>query len=434
MKKSLLIILFLLPGLLFAQKKELSFPIFDGAFEYMTINQSDDLYISSYELVTDLFFDSYLNDFELGDTFKERIYNITPLLSLMMVDSLILSPLSHEEAHRSVLTAKGIGSISQPIIKFTSPLVGVAYVKGVRDAELKNLRDTDFTTFIRMHTAGLESDYSICQKEFAKLVFTKDDCSSDTVILNPFFIEYLMRDINTIFYEMNAKFGGLKQVEEENELERDIVGDDVCGMIHHLFNPTAEYHRYYTADDFSEEEKKFVNRIFYKTMLNFPIISPLLFRKASFDITNDLQLSFNTGYSLAPFGDYLDENIYLRIKKVLNGPLDVIFTARQYQNKDNWFPEFNLRCEQFSPLNWLTLNAGVSCWWQPEDFNFMTDNSFFGGSVEIGCNIYPFKALDNAKYEFGINLNCMYKTKGFIPEVMSLEDDFVFTAGISLRY
>ena len=119
---------------------------------------------------------------------------------------------------------------------------------------------------------------------------------------------------------------------------------------------------------------------------------------------------------------------------MLNSPLNLVFTARQFQNKKYWFPEFIIQCERFSPFNWLTLTAGADLWWQPENFSFTTDESFIGGSASLGCNIYPFKKDLNSKYDFGINLNVMYKTKGFMPEVMSLNEDFIFEAGIALKF
>ena len=69
--------------------------------------------------------------------------------------TLFTAPLTHEEGHRSILTTKGIGSISRPY--FDGNLA--AYVEGVTDATLIALRDSDLPSYIRLHTAGLESDY-----------------------------------------------------------------------------------------------------------------------------------------------------------------------------------------------------------------------------------------------------------------------------------
>lgn len=413
-----------------SQAKQVTIPLFNGSYEYFTMKQTDDLFMSLYGIGTDLFYESYLNN----TVTKENFFPVLLTeIGFILFDSSVISPISHEEAHRSVLTVNGIGSVSQPIFKSNKSGNSIAYVKGVEDSTLEDFRDTNFPSFIRMHTAGLESDYSIVQREYAKLAF---DCADkeETGVLNPFLIDYFLRDIHVMSYMMSANGKGLQIDEEENELARDIVGDDVSGMIHHLYNPTAEYHRYFSPADFSKEEKKFAQRIFAKSFLNVPVISPLIFGKYAFGLGENVNLSFNTGYALAPFGDFMDENVYIRVKDVMNGPLDMIFTARQYQNKDTWFPAFELKCQQFSPLSWLTLNASASLWWQPEDLSFTTDKSFVGGSFEFGCNVYPFEKAENAKYDFGFNLNCMYKTKGFQTEVMSLDKGFCVTAGLCIKY
>ena len=447
MKKSILLFFLLIFTVSFIHAKEITFPYLDGSFEYYTMKQSDDLFLSSYELLTDLFYKSNVEDIQdyyTNYTFKERLkmypkYLVKglPVLSLFLIDS-FLTAITHEEAHRSILTAKNIGSVSQPIFKFLNFTTGIAYVKGVKDSDLKNLRDTDFPNFIRLHTAGNESDYCLVQKEFSKMVFEynqRDLKYNPKEMLNPLYIEYFIRNISAIVYEASAASGGIADMtEEENELDRDIVGDDICGMIHHLYHPDAEYHRYFSAKDFTPEEKKFAKRIALKTILNLPLISPIWFNRFAFNVKDKVNLSFNTGYCLAPFGDFIDENIYVQLPEVLAGPLNMSVTFRQYQNKTKWFSEFIFKCEHFSPWNFLTLNAAFDLWWQPENLSFTTKKSKVGGAVSLGCNIYPFKMLEDAKYNFGINLNFMYKTDGFMLEIMQLNQGFIFTTGLCVKY
>ena len=223
--------------------------------------------------------------------------------------------------------------------------------------------------------------------------------------------------------------------EESNELERDIVGDDICGMIHHLFNPTAEYHRYFSSEDFSIVEKKFAKRIALRTIVNFSSILPMLMKKPMIIFNDDIGLSFNIGYCLSPFGDFFDERFLIQVNSIkIQEPLDLVFIARQYQNKEKWFPEFIIQCERFSPFEWLTLSGSLDLWWQPQNLSFTTKESFIGGSIKLGCVFYPFKTVPDANYDFGINLGALYKTEGFMPEVMSLDEDFVFSIGIIIRY
>lgn len=434
MKKTICLLLTCF-ALVMAYAKELTFPIYAGSHKFMPINQIDALYCSAIEFGNTVFENNFFYPTDNKENRRDWNYIISRL-GFVILDSSLFNPISHEEAHRAVLTSKNIGSISQPILKFLNPFKSVAYVIGVKDETLKNLRDTDFPSFIRLHTAGLESDYSIMQKSFAKLVFDLDDVGNkyDYELPMSFWV-YLDRSLSITMYEsLNLFSKGIGITEEDDELARDIVGDDVCGMIHHLFNPEAEYHRYFSKDDFSPEEKSFLNRVALKTILNFPYFNSIFLRKIIPMDFNKVHLNCNLGYSLAPFGDYIDENIYIKIDDVLYNSMNLIFTARQYENKENWFPEFIIKCEQFSPLSWLTLTASGNLWWQPENLSFTTDKAVLGGAVSMGFNVYPFSKTENAKYQFGLNMNVLYKTKGFMQEIMNLNEGFLFTTGISIRY
>lgn len=85
-------------------------------------------------------------------------------------------------------------------------------------------------------------------------------------------------------------------------------------------------------------------------------------------------------------------------------------------------------------MSGLTLTASGTLWWQPENMNFTTNKSFVGCVFSLGFNIYPFSKNENSKYEFGINMNLLYETKDFMQEMMSLNEDLCFTAGVCLRY
>jgi len=149
---------------------------------------------------------------------------------------------THEEWHRSILTNQGIGSISQPFFN----LKGAAYVRGVTDNTLKGFRNNDLTSFIRMYTAGIESDYMMARRSEQLAA-----CNMDTVsILYP---DFIMRVLMTSGYEELAVFyeGAEKRMnfsdifiqniqKEDDELERDIVGMNTFGAIHWIFYPDAE--------------------------------------------------------------------------------------------------------------------------------------------------------------------------------------------------
>nr|MCR4742723.1 hypothetical protein [Treponema sp.] len=272
-----------------AQEKQsiiYNFPIYNGSINMMTMEQSNEIFSSTYQLASRIYFDTLA---PLNTSFWKQNAIFSPYF---LFDFIILEPFTHEEAHRAILTNKGIGSISQPFMKPVKVhglyLGGAAYVKGVSDDTLKNLRDTDLPSFIRLHTAGIESDYLLAKKAYTSMALNIDyvsDYKAKTYIgpgkgkITTWHInstEYISRASNTWFY----LYGGLspsavKLEEEDDEFERDIVGDDVYGTIHHLFQPKAEYQRYIDYTELTEEERAFAKRVGWRSFLDLPIISPL---------------------------------------------------------------------------------------------------------------------------------------------------------------
>ncbi len=138
-----------------------NFYIYDGSLDYIPMHQIIENYSGFYSVFNDIYFNSFSFN-------NEPVHDALIILPNFLVSYLVFTPFTHEEAHRSILTNKGIASISQPLCNDK----GAAYVKGVSDFTLKNLRDTDFPSFIRLHTSGIESDYILMQKDFEKLVFS----------------------------------------------------------------------------------------------------------------------------------------------------------------------------------------------------------------------------------------------------------------------
>ena len=184
-------------------RKPYEFILQDSPAGLITMRQSDENYLSVYRLLS-----------------NELYKNVKPKTGLMIqaITELFLYPLTHEEGHRSVLTSLGIGSISQPLYN----LQGIAYVNGVRDAELKNLRDNDLPDYIRLHTAGIESDYMIGNKAEQDIFFNFDTKRN-------LFVEVYFRKLLTMAYYTASMIPSLSPnlKENPNELANDIVGHDV---------------------------------------------------------------------------------------------------------------------------------------------------------------------------------------------------------------
>ncbi|MDR1416263.1 MAG: hypothetical protein LBJ57_02435, partial [Prevotellaceae bacterium] len=250
MRKPALTLLLLGSLSLYAQEtlREYSFLLVDAPARLYTMRQSNENFLSAYRLGARTLANSLPDTINLG--FKKA----PPGNAMVLIEALselILYPLTHEEGHRSILTAEGIGSISAP---FPFNKYGAAYVNGVRDAELKNLRDTKLPTYIRLHIAGNEADYALALRSSSLLTWEKEAAG----IL---WVDFLLRKLSIMsYYFIKDDYG----MTEESELQRDIVGHDVLSAIRHLHRPEMDFKRYTSYDDFTDEEKKFHTRVRYR--------------------------------------------------------------------------------------------------------------------------------------------------------------------------
>ena len=151
-------ILYFFSILSFSQTKYYNFPLIEGT-KMVSMKNANTFVLSSNGLLANSIFSDK----------NKTIYNYTSLF----ITSLLLQPITHEEGHRSVLTELNIGAISQPIFDKNM----VAKVTGVTDTTLKNLRDTNLPSYIRLHTAGLESDFTYLNSLNSKLSFEEGNTS-----------------------------------------------------------------------------------------------------------------------------------------------------------------------------------------------------------------------------------------------------------------
>ena len=264
------------------EEREYSFLFVDSPARLSTMKQFNENYLSAYRMGV------------------RELNSILPAKYSFMIQAglagLFFVPLTHEEGHRSVLTNEGIGSISQPYLNKDM----TAYVKGVTDAQLKNLRDTELPTYIRLHTAGLESDYALLLRSASLMNWQKE---MKKVLL----AEYFIRKLSLVsYYGMGLLKTNAGIKEEANELDRDIVGHDIYGAIRHLHRPEMPFYRYTNYEDLTSEEKRFVKRVGFRALFN--LADPLLWGRTRFHFKG-YYLNLSGGYGMAPFGDYLDQHI-----------------------------------------------------------------------------------------------------------------------------
>jgi hypothetical protein len=378
-----------------------SFVIQDSPVGLTTMRQSNQNYLSTYRLLS-----------------NELYKNVKPKTGLIIqtLVELLSYPLTHEEGHRSILTSLGIGSISQPLYN----LQGVAYVNGVRDAELQNLRDNNLPNYIRLHTSGIESDYMIGNTAEKLIVFNLDSRRN-------LFVEVYFRKLLTMAYYTSSLLPALMPdiKENSNELLNDIVGHDVYGAIKNLHRPKEPFYRYTNYDDLTKEELYFIKRVGYRALIN--VASPIFFKKLILVNKPQVKLSLSAGYTMSPFGDFIDENIYLMLKNKYK----IHAYLRHFENKQTWFPAGGISLTDYKFSSKFSTDVATHVWSQPENMDFNTTKSVFGGAVDI---LLKYKILNlHAGNTMSLDLGLIYKTKGFLPEEVQLNEHFGVRLGLTLN-
>ena len=335
---------------------------------------------------------------------------------IQLFSSLVTIPLTHEEGHRSILTSQSIGAISRPIINSK----GAAYVMGVSDSTLITLRQNDLPTYIRLHTAGLESDYMMLRKMDDLIIFGQES-------KNLLEIEYLFRQLSLLSYYGLSPFPKLnpKLAEEDNELNRDIVGHDVYGTVKNLFRPNETFYRYTDYDDLTTGERKFVTRTAVRSLLN--IASPVFFKPLNIIQKENLKLSIGTGYTMAPFGDFIDMNFWMQINKKYNFKLYL----REYENRDTWFLGGGIGLVDYKIIPNVQTSITGHFWNQPENFDFNTSKGQLGGAGEIFFKYNLIKT--NTGNSMSVDLGLNYKTKGFLPEEVVMDKHLGVRLGVTFN-
>ncbi len=328
-----------------------------------------------------------------------------------LLDAVFLAPLTHEEGHRSILTVEGIGSISRPY-----PNAQLTYyVKGVTDVELQTLRDKKLPTFIRLHTAGLESDLAITNR-LARMVFFS------SLTYDHIKYDYLIRKMGILSYFLTGFWPALAPdiEEEQNELERDIVGHDIFGAVRHLHRPSDPFYRYTNFDDLTREERNFVRTCAGLSFLQ--LADPLLFGKEAFPLLGG-RFNFNVGFGLTPFGGQLIESFHLK-----KGRYNLSLAFEQSFNARRTFWGIEVGFTSLKILDRLQMTTSAKLWSQPEDLAFHTSSSDISAAIKSELK---FRSLDLGRGRYlGLALGGLYKGSGFLQEELNLDRGLTVWGGI----
>jgi hypothetical protein len=383
-----------------ASVKAYPFIIVDSPAHPFTMRQTDQDYLSGYRL--------------FADSINKNLNPVAGYLIQGASCLFLLKTMTHEEGHRSVLRGEGISSGTRPFLFENRG----GYVDGVTDLKLKNLRDTKFPTFARLHTAGFESDYMLATREETLLAF-EDESYRNLVI------EYLFRKAALIIYFTEGIFRrDTDGPEEADELKRDIVGNDLYGVIRHLYRPTMEFRRYTRYDDLTDEEHRYLQRIQWRTFLNLANANVIGIR--NFRFTPNLKANFGFGHCMGPFGDFIDEKVWLDYRKKLK----VNAYLREFENRDSWFFGMGAGINEYPLARRLSVSATAHYWKQPLNLGFNTSTGKSGGALDMSGSYKFFVRHESCLKYLSMDAGLIYKTAGFLPEESALGNHFGLRLGL----
>ena len=385
-----------------SEKAVYSFIIQDSPAKLFTMRQFNLDYLSVYRLshhMTENFFSPKIN-----------------YLIQAATNFFFFIPLTHEEGHRAILSSLNIGSISQPF--FLSKRGG--YINGVTDNSLINLRNKDFPNFARLYTSGLESDYMLTHREETMLAFGKEK-------FKYLGVEYLMRKVMMMqYYLMGFVKFDTDGLEESNELNRDIVGNDVYGIVRQLHRPAMTFQRYTKYSDLTQEEIDYVRKMGYRSLFN--LVNLNILGIPYLRISGNLIVNFGMGHTMSPFGDFTDENLWIKYKKKLM--IESYF--RQFQNRDNIFLAGGIGIKEYPLTDRFISTVNIHLWKQPVNLGFNDVKGKSGAAIEW---IGKYFVVTNPKGQIkgiSLDLGFTYKTAGFLPEESKMQRNFGLRFGTSI--
>lgn len=380
------------------------FLLVDSPPHYFTLREIDVNYLAGYRL-----FATYLNT------------HTKPAVSFLIQGAaclVLLKTMTHEEGHRSVLTAEGIDAGSRVFLFM--PRAG--FVDGVTDAALEALRDTRFPTFIRLHTAGFESDFMIAWREENLLSFAHEPFRNLAV-------DYLLRKFAIVNYFTEGYFRRNSDgAEEPDELDRDVVGNDLYGAIRHLYRPDMPYSRYTRFEDLTMEEHQFLDRVQKRTFLNLANLNVV--GVSGFQLREGLRANVGLAHCMSPFGDFIDERLWLNWRDRWH----VAGYVREFENQSHWFMGGGVGIEDVHLLRRLTSSATAHVWQQPADLSFTNPVGRAGGAVDVDARYRVISHPGARVSSMAVDVGVLGKTAGFLPEEMALEAHVGVRVGMTIGF
>jgi hypothetical protein len=149
---------------------------------------------------------------------------------------------------------------------------------------------------------------------------------------------------------------------------------------------------------------------------------------ANFPLSANTRINFGMGHIMCPFGDFIDENVWVTYRKKLK----VESYVREFQNYQKWFLGGGLAIKNYPVGDRFIFSANLHLWNQPENLGFMDLNGKFGGAFEWMGRYFFVSGKKNQSKAISVDLGFTWKTSGYLPEEIVMDRHFGVRIGTSI--
>ncbi len=355
-------------------------------------------------------------------TFQHRTGNLYVGLALSAaLHYSIIAPWEDIAVEQQLLSGKDLKMRYHP---FAFNSFGRSYHYGVPVSQMDRLKTEDYTDFMRLHT--VRSEYRYVKARMQEEEIVRVDTRNRNNLLD--YLRYYSLDL--LYNRMySVSWTPLKDivVEKHNESETPLIVDVNKSWVKYLFEPETPFSAHITRSALSDEAQRYLRRSSYLSWLN--LCSLPLFGVSRIPLGRHWQGSFSLGYLRTPFGEQMEQNIWLSYKRQLHG----VF-VRQYVNHEKTGWGLGYKLYDVSLNRHLYLTSYIDYWLQPADFRFY-DRTFRSG-FRIGQEL-EYRLLQNRytrQNRLSIFLGYDYKTKGYVPDNLRTDASFRLNAGCKINF
>jgi hypothetical protein len=339
----------------------------------------------------------------------------------------------HEEFHRAVMSRHGVNSFNgMNRFPIGAELVSVDHV---RDEDLIRFKRESPADFIRMHEAGIESQYLLTSRLQRNNFFYDQKYFNEAVYWMTIFNAHMYIVSSASPEDVDASTAQMNKVENDIA-SRDFTGFDMTAWVYDLFRPNEPYqargphpsgtgiNRYRTTADLTADELRYLKVQGWWQVFNY--LSPMMFGFRSLPFGDrDIKWNFSFRHILTSFGTDLSLELLASIEK-----FNFVAAYHNYQNYEHIFPAIEVELIDY-PLEIGNLNAYISprimAGMQPKKQNFFTAKAELFGL--IGSRV-DFQLTPNwLPY-----LEVVAKTNGWVAGNEFLQANVSARLGVSARF